>query len=168
MKSTERRNPHYLKPTAASLAKQEPPVKQEKKGVSPNGPMRKRSMAIDDPDRPAPASASTAPERVQGGVAGKDEKRVPLYLATTASMKAKTLPTKKWIKRESRLPPRMVLRKRSISSETSEEEKKASSAPGKSISTSPERVSSEALKKEGEEKKATLVISSVYRSILME
>ena len=55
----------------------------------------------------------------------EDEKRRPLYLATTASMRTKTLPTKKYVKRESRLPPRMMLKKRTMSSsEASEEEKK--------------------------------------------
>ena len=120
---------------------------------------------------------STASSRATNQVTLKnEEKRRPQYLATTASMSAMTLPTRKYVKRESRLPPRMMLRKRTMSSaEASEEEKKISSGPGKSISSSPERVSSEALKQKEEEKrgkeekkKATPVISSVYHSFLME
>ena len=97
-------------------------------------------------DHPVCASVSAAPEHIQESVAGRDEKHVPIYLATTASMRAMTLPTKQYVKRESRLPPHIVLRKRTISStETSEEGKKVSSGRGKSISSSPERMSLEAL-----------------------
>ena len=55
---------------------------------------------------------STASSRATNQVTlKKEEKRRPQYLATTASMRAMTLPTRKYVKRESRLPPRMVLRK---------------------------------------------------------
>ena len=57
------------------------------------------------------------------GTSQKEEKRVPIYLATTASMKAMTLPTRKYVKRESRLPPRMVLRKHEIAPSVPAEEK---------------------------------------------
>ena len=148
--------------------------KVENKAVAP---LRKLYVKSNDPDDSVPVRPSVAKtshevkETLQ-----EDEKRRPLYLATTASMRTKTLPTKKYVKRESRLPPRMVLRKRTMSSsEASEEEKKISSGPGKSISSSPERVSSEALKQKEEEKrgkeekkKATPVISSLYRSFFME
>ena len=168
--------PHYLKPTAASLAlNQMTQKKEEKKMVAP---LRKLYMKIDDPDDSVPIHPSMAKKASHEvkGTSQEEEKRRPLYLATTASMRAKTLPTKKYAKRESRLPPRMMLRKRTMSSsEASEEEKKISSGPGKSISSSPERVSSEALKQkeekkigEEEKKKATPVISLLYRSFLME
>ena len=67
-------------------------------------------------------------------MAGRDEKRVPLYLATTASMRAKTLPTKQYVKRESRLPPRMVLRKHEITPSVPAEEKEREGA----VPTAPE------------------------------
>ena len=163
----------------------------------------------------------------------EEEKRRPLYLATTASMRAKTLPTKKYVKRESRLPPRMMLKKHGVvpsvlaeekeqegavpaapeetaglsqnpapnevaavekqkettipvsvdrggdveSSQVKEEEEKpvksslegsTSGTQKSSISTSPDRAVSLPAKKEEEKKKATPVISSLYRSFLME
>ena len=124
-------------------------------------------MRSDDPDDSVPVhpSVSKATSHEVKGMPQEEEKRVPLYLSTTASMRAKMLPTKQFVKRESRLPPRMVLRKRTMSSsEASDMEKKISSGPGKSISSSPERVSSEALRQKEEErvkeeKKATPVIS---------
>ena len=58
---------------------------------------------------------STASSRATNQVTlKKEEKRRPQYLATTASMSAMTLPTRKYVKRESRLPPRMVLRKHEV------------------------------------------------------
>ena len=57
---------------------------------------------------------STASSRATNQVTLNKEKRRPLYLATTASMRAMTLPTRKYVKRESRLPPRMVLRKHEV------------------------------------------------------
>ena len=64
----------------------------------------------------------------------KEEKRVPLYLATTASMRAMTLPTKQYVKRESRLPPRMMLRKYGVAPSVPVEEKEQEGA----VSTAPE------------------------------
>ena len=128
-------------------------------------------MKIDDPDDSVSISVVHASEGVK-----RENKRCPHYLSATVASRERDMPTKQYVKRESRLPPRMVLRKRTMSSsEASEEEKKISSGPGKSISSSPERVSSEALKQKEEEKrgkeekkKATPVISSLYRSFLME
>ena len=128
-------------------------------------------MKIDDPDDSVSISVVHASEGVK-----RENKRCPHYLSATVASRARDMPTREYVKRESRLPPRMVLRKRTMSSsEASEEEKKISSGPGKSISSSPERVSSEALKQKEEEKrgneekkKATPVISSLYRSFLME
>ena len=57
---------------------------------------------------------STASSRATNQVTLNKEKRRPQYLATTASMRAMTLPTRKYVKRESRLPPRMVLRKHEV------------------------------------------------------
>ena len=168
--------PHYLKPTAASLAlNQMTQKKEEKKMVVP---LRKLYMKSDDPDDSVPihpSMAKKASHEVKGTLQ-EEEKRRPLYLSATVASRARDMPTREYVKRESRLPPRMVLRKRTMSSsEASEEEKKISSGPGKSISSSPERVSSEALKQKEEEKrgkeekkKATPVISSLYRSFLME
>ena len=115
--------PHYLKPTASSRAKQMTQKKVENKAVAP---LRKLYVKSNDPDDSVPVRPSVAKtshevkETLQ-----EDEKRRPLYLATTAFMRTKTLPTKKYVKRESRLPPRMMLKKRTMSSsEASEEEKK--------------------------------------------
>ena len=161
--------PHYLQPTAASLAlNQMTQKKEEKKMVVP---LRKLYMKIDDPDDSVPVSVVHASEGVK-----RENKRCPHYLSATVASRARDMPTREYVKRESRLPPRIVLRKRTMSSaEASEEEKKISSGPGKSISSSPERVSSEALKQKEEEKrgkeekkKATPVISSLCRSFLME
>ena len=127
--------PHYLQSTASSRAK-EVTLKKEEKAVAP---LRKLYVKSNDPDDSVPVRPSVAKtshevkETLQ-----EEEKRRPLYLATTASMRAMTLPTK-YVKRESRLPPRMMLKKHTMSSsEASEEEKKISSGPGKSISSSPE------------------------------
>ena len=131
-------------------------------------------MKSNDPDdsvlvRPSVAKTShEVKETLQ-----EEEKRRPLYLATTASMRAKTLPTKKYAKRESRLPPRMMLQKRTMSSsEVSEEEDIFGSGEVDIVISG---VSSEALKQKEEEKrgeeekkKATPVISSLCRSFLME
>ena len=128
--------PHYLQSTASSRAK-EVTLKKEEKAVAP---LRKLYVKSNDPDDSVPVRPSVAKtshevkETLQ-----EEEKRRPLYLATTASMRAMTLPTKQYVKRESRLPPRMMLKKHTMSSsEASEEEKKISSGPGKSISSSPE------------------------------
>ena len=128
-------------------------------------------MKSDDPDDSVPVSVVHASEGVK-----RENKRCPHYLSATVASRARDTPTKQYVKRESRLPPRMVLRKRTMSSsEASEEEKKMSSGSGKSISSSPERVSSEALKQKEEEKrgkeekkKATPVISSLCHSFLTE
>ena len=161
--------PHYLKPTAASLAlNQMTQKKEEKKAVVP---LRKLYVKSNDPDDSVSVSVVHASEGVK-----RENKRCPHYLSATVASRARDMPTREYVKRESRLPPRMVLRKRTMSSaEASEEEKKISSGPGKSISSSPERVSSEALKQKEEEKRgkeekkmATPVISSLYRSFLME
>ena len=58
----------------------------------------------------------------------EEEKRRPLYLATTASMRAKTLPTKKYVKRESRLPPRMMLKMHGVVPSVLAEEKEQEGA----------------------------------------
>ena len=70
-------------------------------------------MKSDDPDDSVPSNPSTVKKasHKMNGTSQKEEKRVPLYFATTASMRAKTLPTKQYVKRESRLPARMMLRK---------------------------------------------------------
>ena len=160
--------PHYLQSTASSRAKEVTLKKEEKKMVVP---LRKLYMKSDDPDDSVPVSVVHASEGVKRG-----NKRCPHYLSATVASRARDMPTKQYVKRESRLPPRMVLRKRTMSSsEASEEEKKISSGPGKSISSSPERVSSEALKQKEEEKrgkeekkKAMPVISSLCHSFLTE
>ena len=150
--------PHYLKPTASSRAK-EVTLKKEEKAVAP---LRKLYVKSNDPDDSVPVRPSVAKtshevkETLQ-----EDEKRRPLYLATTASMRTKTLPTKKYVKRESRLPPRMMLKKRTMSSsEASEEEKKNFWSGEVDIVIS--GVSSEALKQK-EEEKVTHVISCILR-----
>ena len=128
-------------------------------------------MKSDDPDDSVSVSVVHASEGVK-----RENKRCPHYLSATVASRARDMPTREYVKRESRLPPRMVLRKRTMSSaEASEEEKKISSGPGKSISSSPERVSSEALKQKEEEKrgkeekkKAMPVISSLCHSFLTE
>ena len=189
-------------------------------------------MKSDDPDDSVPIHPSTAKKASHEvkGTSQEEEKRRPLYLATTASMRAKTLPTKKYVKRESRLPPRMVLKKHgvvpSVLAEEKEQEGAVPAAPEEtavlsqnpapnevtavekqketmipvsvdrggdvespqvkekpvksslegstsgtqkpSISTSPDRAVSLPAKKEEEKKKATPVISLLYRSFLME
>ena len=188
-------------------------------------------MKSDDPDDSVPIHPSMAKKASHEvkGTSQEEEKRRPLYLATTASMRAKTLPTKKYVKRESRLPPRMMLKKHgvvpSVLAEEKEQEGVVPAAPEEtavlsqnpapnevaavekqkettipvsvdrggdvespqeeelvksssegstsgtqksSISTSPDRAVSLPAKKEEEKKKATPVISSLYRSFLME
>ena len=165
---TEAGIPSYMRSTASSRAMDQtrPLKKEEKKMVVP---LCKLYMKSDDPDDSVPVSVVHASEGVK-----RENKRCPHYLSATVASRARDMPTREYVKRESRLPPRIVLRKRTMSSsEASEEEKKISSGPGKSISSSPERVSSEALKQKEEEKrgkeekkKATPVISSLYRSFL--
>ena len=86
-------------------------------------------MKIDDPDDSVsiPSTAKKASHEVKG-TSQEEEKRRPLYLATTASMRAKTLPTKKYVKRESRLPPRMVLKKHGVVPSVLDEEKEQEGA----------------------------------------
>ena len=221
--------PHYLQSTASSRAKEVTLKKEEKKMVVP---LRKLYMKSDDPDDSVPIHPSTAKKASHEvkGTSQEEEKRRPLYLATTASMRAKTLPTKQYVKRESRLPPRMMLKKHgvvpSVLAEEKEQEGAVPAAPEEtaglsqnpapnevtavekqkettipvtvdrggdvespqeeekpvksslegstsgtqksSISTSPDRAVSLPAKKEEEKKKATPVISSLYRSFLME
>ena len=76
-------------------------------------------MAIDIPDHSAPVNAPAAPEHAQEKeeireVSRGDVKRGTHYLTTTATLKAKQLPVKQMMKKQSRLPPRMVLVKRVI------------------------------------------------------
>ena len=219
--------PHYLKPTASSRAK-EVTLKKEEKAVAP---LRKLYVKSNDPDDSVPVLPSVAKTSHEvKGTSQEEEKRRPLYLATTASMRAMTLPTKKYVKRESRLPPRMMLKKHgvvpSVLAEEKEQEGAVPAAPEEtavlsqnpapnevtavnkqkettipvsvdrggdvespqeeeklvksssegstsgtqksSISTSPDRAVSLPAKKEEEKKKATPVISSLYRSFLME
>ena len=133
--------------------------KVENKAVAPLRKLYVKSNDSDDsvPVRPSVAKTShEVKETLQ-----EDEKRRPLYLATTASMRTKTLPTKKYVKRESRLPPRLMLKKRTMSSsEASEEEKKNFWSGEVDIVIS--GVSSEALKQK-EEEKVTHVISCILR-----
>ena len=221
--------PHYLQSTASSRAKEVTLKKEEKKMVVP---LRKLYVKSDDPDDSVsihPSMTKKASHEVKG-TSQEEEKRRPLYLATTASMRAMTLPTKKYVKRESRLPPRMMLKKHgvvpSVLAEEKEQEGAVPAAPEEtavlsqnpapnevaavekqkettipvsvdrggdvespqeeeklvksssegstsgtqksSISTSPDRAVSLPAKKEEEKKKATPVISSLYRSFLME
>ena len=74
-------------------------------------------MAIDIPDHSAPVKAPAAHKQTQEKeevreVSRGDVKRGPHYLTTTATLKAKQLPVKQMMKKQSRLPPRMVLVKR--------------------------------------------------------
>ena len=150
--------PHYLQSTASSRAK-EVTLKKEEKAVAP---MRKLYVKSNDPDDSVPVRPSVAKTSHEvKGTLQEEEKRRPLYLATTASMRAMTLPTKKYVKRESRLPPRMMLKKRTMSSsEASEEEKKNFWSGEVDIVIS--GVSSEALKQK-EEEKVTHVFSCILR-----
>ena len=86
-------------------------------------------MKIDDPDDSVsiPSTAKKASHEVKG-TSQEEEKRRPLYLATMASMRAKTFPTKKYVKRESRLPPRMVLKKHGVVPSVLAEEKEQEGA----------------------------------------
>mgnify|MGYP005894940171 CR=1 FL=1 len=185
-------------------------------------------MKSDDPDDSVPVSVVHASEGVK-----RENKRCPHYLSATVASRARDMPTREYVKRESRLPPRMMLKKHGVvpsvlaeekeqegavpaapeetaglsqnpapnevtavnkqkettipvsvdrggdveSSQEKEEEEKPvkSSSEGStsgtqksSISTSPDRAVSLPAKKEEEKKKATPVISSVYRSFLME
>ena len=150
--------PHYLQSTASSRAK-EVTLKKEEKAVAP---MRKLYVKSNDPDDSVPVRPSVAKTSHEvKGTLQEEEKRRPLYLATTASMRAMTLPTKQYVKRESRLPPRMMLKKRTMSSsEASEEEKKNFWSGEVDIVIS--GVSSEALKQK-EEEKVTHVFSCILR-----
>ncbi|KAK8793126.1 hypothetical protein WA588_005863 [Blastocystis sp. NMH] len=110
--------PHYLKPTAASLAlNQMTQKKEEKKMVVP----------LHDSVSIHPSMAKKASHEVKE-TSQEEEKRRPLYLSTTASMRAKTLPTKKYVKRESRLPPRMMLKKHGVVPSVLAEEKEQEGA----------------------------------------
>ena len=119
--------PHYLKSTASSRAKEVTLKKEEKKMVVP---LRKLYMKSDDPDDSVPIHPSTAKKASHEvkGTSQEEEKRRPLYLATTASMRAKTLPTKQYVKRESRLPPRMMLKKHGVVPSVLAEEKEQEGA----------------------------------------
>ena len=119
--------PHYLKPTASSRAKEVTLKKEEKKMVVP---LRKLYVKSDDPDDSVsihPSMTKKASHEVKG-TSQEEEKRRPLYLATTASMRTKTLPTKKYVKRESRLPPRMMLKKHGVVPSVLAEEKEQEGA----------------------------------------
>ena len=119
--------PHYLKPTASSRAKEVTLKKEEKKMVVP---LRKLYVKSDDPDDSVsihPSMTKKASHEVKG-TSQEEEKRRPLYLATTASMRAMTLPTKQYVKRESRLPPRMMLKKHGVVPSVLAEEKEQEGA----------------------------------------
>ena len=119
--------PHYLQSTASSRAKEVTQKKEEKKMVVP---LRKLYVKSDDPDDSVsihPSMAKKTSHEVKG-TSQEEEKRRPLYLATTASMRAMTLPTKKYVKRESRLPPRMMLKKHGVVPSVLAEEKEQEGA----------------------------------------
>ena len=119
--------PHYLQSTASSRAKEVTLKKEEKKELAS---MRKLYMKSDDPDDSVPihpSMAKKASHEVKETLQ-EEEKRRPLYLATTASMRAKTLPTKQYVKRESRLPPRMMLKKHGVVPSVLAEEKEQEGA----------------------------------------
>ncbi|KAK8792522.1 hypothetical protein WA588_005017 [Blastocystis sp. NMH] len=103
-----RKIPHYMLATTASMKKQQPSVKREEKKKKAAAPMH----------HSAPVNAPAAPEHAQEKeireVSRGDMKRGPHYLTTTATLKAKQLPVKQMMKKQSRLPPRMVLVKRVI------------------------------------------------------
>ncbi|KAK8792523.1 hypothetical protein WA588_005018 [Blastocystis sp. NMH] len=109
--------PHYLQSTASSRAKEVTQKKEEKKMVVP----------LHDSVPIHPSMAKKASHEVKGTLQ-EEEKRRPLYLATTASMRAMTLPTKKYVKRESRLPPRMMLKKHGVVPSVLAEEKEQEGA----------------------------------------
>ena len=137
---TEAGIPSYMRSTASFRAMDQtrPLKKEEKKMVVP---LRKLYMKSDDPDDSVPIHPSMAKKASHEvkETSQEEEKRCPHYLSATVASRARDMPTREYVKRESRLPPRMVLRKRTMSSaEASEEEKKISSGPGKSISSSPE------------------------------
>ena len=87
-------------------------------------------MKSDDPDDSVPIHPSMAKKASHEvkGTSQEEEKRRPLYLATTASMRAMTLPTKQYVKRESRLPPRMMLKKHGVVPSVLAEEKEQEGA----------------------------------------
>ena len=119
--------PHYLKPTASSRAKEVTLKKEEKKMVVP---LRKLYVKSNDPDDSVsihPSMAKKTSHEVKE-TSQEEEKRRPLYLATTASMRAMTLPTKQYVKRESRLPPRMMLKKHGVVPSVLAEEKEQEGA----------------------------------------
>ena len=66
-------------------------------------------MKIDDPDDSVPVSVVHASEGVK-----RENKRCPHYLSATVASRARDMPTREYVKRESRLPPRMVLRKHEV------------------------------------------------------
>lgn len=109
---------------------------------------------------------STASSRATNQVTlKKEEKRRPQYLATTASMRAMTLPTRKYVKQESRLPPRMVLRKHEAVSSVLVEEKERKgavpAAPEETVVVSQNPASTEATAVE--KQKETMIPVSVDR-----
>ena len=86
-------------------------------------------MKSDDPDDSVPIHPSTAKKAShEVKETSQEEKRRPFYLATTASMRAKTLPTKQYVKRESRLPPRMMLKMHGVVPSVLAEEKEQEGA----------------------------------------
>ena len=108
---------------------------------------------------------STASSRATNQVTLNKEKRRPQYLATTASMRAMTLPTRKYVKRESRLPPRMVLRKHEVVSsvlvEGKERKGAVPAAPEETVVVSQNPASTEATAVE--KQKETMIPVSVDR-----
>ena len=109
---------------------------------------------------------STASSRATNQVTlNNEEKRRPQYLATTASMRAMTLPTRKYVKRESRLPPRMMLRKHEVVSsvlvEGKERKGAVPAAPEETVVVSQNPASTEATAVE--KQKETMIPVSVDR-----
>ena len=80
-------------------------------------------MKIDDPDDSVSISVVHASEGVK-----RENKRCPHYLSATVASRARDMPTKQYVKRESRLPPRMVLRKHEAVSSVLVEEKERKGA----------------------------------------
>ena len=105
---------------------------------------------------------STASSRATNQVTLNKEKRRPQYLATTASMRAMTLPTRKYVKRESRLPPRMVLWKHEVVSsvlvEGKERKGAVPAAPEETVVVSQNPASTEATAVE-KQKETTIPVS---------
>lgn len=137
--------------------------KVENKAVAP---LRKLYVKSNDPDDSVPVRPSVAKTSHEvKGTLQEDEKRRPLYLATTASMRTKTLPTKKYVKRESRLPPRMMLRKHEVVSsvlvEGKERKGAVPAAPEETVVVSQNPASTEATAVE--KQKETMIPVSVDR-----